>query len=159
MLTATVLWLLSGLATPVPEPARYAVVVAFAVLAVARDAGLLRLPLPQRSWQVPQDVLHRSPVRGALTFGAELGSGVRTYVSASAPYVLALALLIGGVGFGTALATGAGFGIGRAGTPLVRLLSGDPEGWDTRLRRTYRLLTTTAAVGTALALIPLLLSP
>ena len=156
VLTATVLWLLSGLAQPVPPAARYAVILLVAVLAVARDAGLVRLPLPQRTWQVPQHVLRRGPLRGALWFGVELGTGVRTYVSASTPYVLAVALLAGGAGFGTAVAAGAGFGLGRACTPLVRMLSRDPDSWDARWHRSARWLTTGAAIGMAIALVALL---
>jgi hypothetical protein len=155
-LTAMVLWLLSGLASPVPLAARHAVILLVAVLAVFRDAGLLRLPLPQQTWQVPQHVLRR-PIAGALRFGFELGTGVRTYVSASTPYVLAIALLIGGLGAGSALAAGVGFGLGRACTPLVRLLSGDPDAWDARLRRNTRRLVTGAALIMALTLVALLL--
>lgn len=159
MLTATVLWLLSGLAAPIPPPARHAVILLAAALAVLRDAGLLRLPLPQRTWQVPQHVLRR-PIAGGLRFGFELGTGVRTYLSASTPYVLAIALLVGGgvdSGLGTALAAGVGFGLGRACTPLVRLLSGAPDAWDTRLRLDARRLTTATAVVAALVLTALLL--
>jgi len=150
-LTAAVLWLLSGLTSPVPAAVRHAAVLAMAVLAVLRDAGALRVPLPQRTWQVPQHVLRR-PLRGALRFGVELGTGVRTYVSASTPYVLALALLAGGIGAAGAVAAGAGFGLGRACTPLVRLCSRNPDRWDAVLRRSTRWLTTGAAVATTIAL-------
>lgn len=147
------LWLLSGLVQPVPQPVRHGALLAAAGIAVLRDAGILRLPLPQRSWQVPQDVLRGGAVRGAVRFGLELGTGVRTYLSASAPYVLALALLLVGPALGAAAAAGAGFGIGRAGTPLARLLSRDQDGWDSRLRRSVRPLATVAAAAMAVALL------
>jgi len=157
VLTAVALWLLSGLAEPLPELARHAALLLAAGIAVLRDAGVLRLPLPQRGWQVPQHVLHGGAVGGAVRFGVELGTGVRTYLSATTPYVLALALLLGTGGVGTAVALGGGFGMGRAATPSVRMLSGDQDAWDGRLRRNARPLVTVGAVATAVALLAMLL--
>lgn len=157
VLSATVLWLLSGLAAPLPEVARYAVVFALAALAVPRDLGLLRLPLPQNARQIPQAVLQAGTLTGAGRFGLELGTGVRTYVSASAPYVLAAALLVASPGVLTTLITGVGFGIGRAATPVARALSTDDDAWDALLRRRTRPLITGAAVTVAALLAALLL--
>jgi transposase-like protein len=39
--------------------------------------------------QVPQDVFARGLYRAALQFGFEMGTGVRTYVPATTPYLLA----------------------------------------------------------------------
>jgi hypothetical protein len=150
LLSATVLWLLSGLLTPVPAGWRQGLLVLAAVAAVARDAGWLRLPLPQNARQIPQQVLQRHLVRGTLQFGFELGTGVRTYVSSSAPYVLVLAVLLTG-GPATALAIGCGFAAGRALTPALRLASGAPAAWDERLTARLRPLTCLACVGIALA--------
>lgn len=150
VLTATVLWLLSGLAAPIPAAGRDAAVLAVAALAVLRDAGLLRIPLPQNARQVPQEVLHRSWRRGALTFGFELGTGVRTFLPASAPYVLAAALLLGAPGLATAvLPAGLGFGAGRALAPMLRRASGNGTGWDAQVRARRRLLGVGAAVAVA----------
>lgn len=150
LLSATVLWLLSGLLSPVPAGWRQGLLLAAAAAATARDAGWLRIPLPQNARQIPQQVLQRHLVRGTLQFGFELGTGVRTYVSSSAPYVLALAVLLDG-GLGTALAIGCGFAAGRALTPVLRLLSGDPETWDARLTARLRALTCLACAGIAAA--------
>ncbi|MEV6105046.1 hypothetical protein AB0M28_10065 [Streptomyces sp. NPDC051940] len=117
-----------------------------ALTAALRDSGRLSLPLPQNARQIPQDVLRRHLVRGTLQFGFELGTGVRTYVSASAPYALVLAVLLAGGPPAPALAAGLGFGAGRALTPLMRLLSGAGGAWDTRLVDRLPLLT----VGSAL---------
>lgn len=156
-LTAVALWLLSGLASPLPQRVRFALILAFAAAAVLRDLGLLRLPLPQNSWQIPQHVLQRGILSGPLRFGFELGTGVRTYVSATAPYLLAIALLAGGPGILPAVLAGAGFGLGRAATPFVRLSSPDPTTWDDLLRRRSRWLaaaaTTAAAVAVTIALL------
>ncbi|MFJ4466936.1 hypothetical protein ACIP2X_05360 [Streptomyces sp. NPDC089424] len=151
VLTAGVLWLLSGLFTPLPAGVRQGLVVAAAVLAALRDAGRLRLRLPQNARQIPQDVLRRHLARGALQFGFELGTGVRTYVSASAPYAIAVAVLLSGGSAAPALAAGAGFGAGRALTPALRRLSGDGEHWDDRLARRLTGMTvlSSALIATA----------
>lgn len=157
VLSATVLWLLSGLAEPLPRPVRYGLILGAAAVAVARDLGVVRLPLPQNTWQVPQHVLQRGGWGGPLRFGAELGVGVRTYVSASAPYVLAVGLLAGGLGPGTAVLAGVGFGLGRAVTPVLRAASPDPVAWDETLRLRTRALTVTTSLATAVTLTALLL--
>lgn len=147
VLSALVLWVVSGLATPVPEPVRYGVVVALAVAGVARDAGWVSFPLPQNARQVPQNVLSDHVARGSLQFGFEMGTGVRTYVSATVPYVLAAALLLTAPDLGTAIATGAGFGLGRGLTPSARYASTDGEEWDDVLHTHLRTIKT--AAGTA----------
>lgn len=135
------LGLLSGLSAPLPDPWRYAGIVAVAVLGLLRELGLVPIRLPQNARQVPQDVLQRSLRRGALQFGFELGTGVRTYVSASAPYVLAAALLLGGQRLHVALLAGVGFGVGRALTPLTRRAAGTGDRWDADLRARIRTIT------------------
>ncbi|GAA4919644.1 hypothetical protein GCM10023223_45200 [Stackebrandtia albiflava] len=142
IVTATALWLVSGLTEPIPVEWRRWVVVAVAAVAVLRDAGVLRFPLPQNARQIPQDVIQRHLLRGSLQFGFELGTGVRTYVSASLPYVVAVALLLTGVGYPAALLAGAGFGLGRAATPLLRLASGDGDAWDRAMSRRLSLIAT-----------------
>jgi hypothetical protein len=130
-LTATVLWLLSGLAAPLPAAVRTGAVLVVAVLGVAREAGWIRIPMPQNARQIPQEVLRYRIRRGALQFGFELGTGVRTFVSASAPYVVALGLLLAHEGPATTILTGTGFGVGRAVTAAVRYASRHGD-WDDR---------------------------
>ncbi|WP_245997221.1 hypothetical protein [Streptomyces armeniacus] len=133
LLSALVLWLFSGLLSPVPPEWRHGAIVVAAVLALLRDTDVLSFPMPQNARQIPQDVLQRDLMRGTLQFGFELGTGVRTYVSASAPYVIALGVLLTGGSVATPIAIGTGFALGRALSPVVRLASGDVEGWDMRL--------------------------
>jgi len=140
-LSASVLRLLSGLAAPLPAPWRLGLVLAVAASGVLRDAGFLRVPLPQNTRQVPQEVLQRHLAHGAVQFGFELGTGVRTYVSSTAPYVVAAALLLVGPGWPAALLTGAGFGLGRAATPLTRFASGAGGSWDAALRARLPMIT------------------
>jgi hypothetical protein len=80
---------------------------------------------------VPLDVLQRGLVRGSLRFGVELGTGVRTYLSATAPYVLAAGLLLCGQHWPVAALAGLGFAGGRATTTLLRRAA--PAEWDARL--------------------------
>lgn len=150
VLSATLLWLGSGLASPLPPWLRYGAATGFAVLCVLRDAGVVALPLPQNARQIPQDVLQRHLLRGTLQFGFELGTGLRTYVTASAPYAVAVAVLLHG-GPGPALLTGVGFGTGRALTPLVRLASGDVTGWDVRLEARGKAMKVATASAVLLA--------
>ncbi|WP_285790883.1 hypothetical protein [Micromonospora sp. NBRC 101691] len=120
---------------------RYAGVVAVAALGLLRELGLVSLRLPQNARQVPQDVLQRNPRRGALQFGFEMGTGVRTYVSSSAPYVLAAALLLVGQRLDVVVLAGVGFGVGRALTPLTRRAAGSGDRWDAELRVRLRTIT------------------
>lgn len=152
VLTALGLWLLSGLARPAPPAGRYGVVLAVALLGVLRDAGLVRLRLPQNSRQVPREVLRPGLAGGVLRFGFELGTGVRTYVSSSSPYVVAVALLLSAPSPLVAALAGAGFGAGRAATPLARHASGAGDRWDRLLQARLRLLVLTGGAAIALLL-------
>lgn len=157
LLSGLVVGLLSGLSTPVPQRWRYAAIVAVAVLGLLREVGVAPIRLPQNARQVPQEVLRRGLRRGALQFGFELGTGVRTFVSASAPYVLAVAVFLGGQHWPVAALAGLGFGAGRALTPLVRYGSGAVDEWDARLQSRLRVVTVGGAATLAGAFALLLL--
>lgn len=159
LLSALGLFLVSGLSIPVPEPVRYGAVVVLAAVGVLRDAGVARFPLPQNARQIPLAVLTGNLVRGSIQFGFEMGTGVRTYVSSTVPYVLAIALLLSAPGILTALATGAGFGLGRALTPAVRYTSPDAETWDAVLHRHLHIIKLAAGLTTTTTLAILLLAP
>jgi hypothetical protein len=157
--SATVLWLLSGLAEPLPRAAAVLAMLVAALLGVLRDAKLIRIPLPQNARQVPQSVLQRGLVGGGLQFGFELGTGVRTYVSSTAPYVVALALLLSRPSLPTAVAVGLGFGAGRAITALVRRWSGlSVDAWGRHLGARIDLAIV-AASSAVLATLAVLLLP
>ncbi|HIW61702.1 MAG TPA: hypothetical protein H9881_04540 [Candidatus Stackebrandtia excrementipullorum] len=140
-LTALSLWLVSGLTMPIPAVWRYGAATFIAVVAILRDADVLRFPMPQNARQIPQEVFQRHLLRGSLQFGFELGTGVRTYVSSSAPYVVASMLLLSSDGFVAALVAGLGFGVGRATTPLARVISRDGVDWDARLAGRLPIIT------------------
>jgi len=153
--TAGVLWLLGGLTSPVPDSVARAVLLGGVALLLLREFGLLPLPLPENRRLVPQAVLHKPGLRPALIFGIELGTGVRTYVPAVAPYLLALAILLLGPDWTMVLLVALGFALGRAVMPMARLLSGEPEAWDGLLERRLRLalLTRASATVTAVAVV------
>jgi hypothetical protein len=155
VLSSLVLGLASGLFAPMPLAWRHGVIILVALLGLLWDAGAVPIRLPQNTRQVPQDVLQRNLLRGATQFGFELGTGVRTYVSASAPYVLAVAVLLAGQYLGVAILAGLGFGAGRAATPLVRFAAGATAdaaaGWDVRLRARLRAITMAGVVAMAAA--------
>ncbi|MEV4257908.1 hypothetical protein AB0J52_32505, partial [Spirillospora sp. NPDC049652] len=111
---------------PVPGPARAVLTVLVAAVAAAREAGLVRLPLPQNSRQIPQEVLMHRLRTGSLQFGFEMGTGVRTYVSASSPYVLALGLLLAHMSGPATLLAGVAFGVGRALSAALTYWARDP---------------------------------
>jgi hypothetical protein len=131
--TASTLWLLSGLASGIPEGWRIGGTSMIAVCAVLRDLQVLTFPLPENARLVPRLVFNKGERRGALQFGFEMGTGVRTFVSATAPYVLAFGILAGSADPVAAFAAGIGFGLGRWMMLLARLWSGGARAWDRRL--------------------------
>lgn len=148
LVAASVLWLLSGLPEPAPAPARAAAVAAAAAVGALREFVpllALRLPLPQNARQIPQEVLQFKPRLGPLQFGFELGTGVRTYISSTAPIVLAVAVLLSHPSPWSAATAGLGFGLGRAATAAVNLWSRS-AGWNDRAAARIGLITKITAV-------------
>lgn len=125
--------LLSGVASPLPRVWALGLMVLFAGAAVLRDAGVINFWLPQNERQVPQEVFVPGRFRGALRFGYEMGTGVRTYMTSTAPFVVLFGVVLLGNGRIVALAAGLGFGLGRALMPLSRYLSQARESWDAAL--------------------------
>jgi hypothetical protein len=123
-LTAVVAWVLSGLAAPLGMTARLTVlgVMALFVWLCKHSPYLKNVKLPEARRQIPAEVFGGSLKRGAYQFGFELGTGVRTYAPAAAPYLLLLVLLLGHLTLGVALAIGIGYGLGRA-VPLMAQFS------------------------------------
>jgi hypothetical protein len=148
-------WLLSGLGRDLPTLPRAAAVVVLAVLALLRDGGIVELRLPQPLRQVPRSIFTEGLPRAALRFGFELGTGVRTYITSSLPYLLLIMLLLTGPSYGLAVLAGVGFGLGRAVVPLLRLASRRPEGWDRRMSEQARWLVAACATLSLMAVIAL----
>ena len=144
-------WLISGLVRPVWAPARIGLLVVIALAALADELFGTRWRWPQNARQVPQAIRHRAPRVAMLQFGFELGTGLRTFVTAKAPYVVVSVVLLAGLPIVEALALGAGFGAGRALMPLTRTWHQATSDWDHRLERASRWVkvTTTALAGCA----------
>lgn len=125
VLTALVVWVLSGFTEPLPDGARLALLGAGGAILWAAKHGPLRgvLRLPEARRQIPAEVFGANLVRGAYRFGFELATGVRTYTPSAAPYVLLLTVLVTRPPLGIALLMGAGFGAARAAPLLLRLVA------------------------------------
>lgn len=105
-----------------PEARRVAAALAVATL-LLRELGLVRFKLPQNARQVPQFVT-RIPFWGALQFGAEMGTGMRTYSPTGWPHAVAVLLMLLAT-WQEALLAGAGFALGRALMLLTFLAATD----------------------------------
>jgi hypothetical protein len=145
------LWGISGLFTPIADLWKISALFLVGVVVVGQEVGFLRLKLPANKRQVPQEVFTNGPYRAAVRFGFELGTGVRTYLPSSVPYLLATAVILLQPHFLHALVAGLSFGLGRASMALLRTASPDPDGWDTVLRHRLRLIQHAAALTAVLA--------
>lgn len=116
LVSALALAVLVGLSMWVPRPSGLVagLTIGVGLLAVLRDRGVLRLALPENHRQIARDVVSDLGNWGFLQFGFELGTGVRTIVSASTPYALVVALVVGGPGLPVFVVAAVGFGLGRA---------------------------------------------
>lgn len=120
LVTSLVLFIASGLLSPIPDAARGVVTVGVAALLMLHVLRIVCLDfLPQRRYQIPRETFTAEPTRAAFRFAFELGSGVRTYITAAAPYAAATLLLLAlpsalSTATSAVLATGVGFGVGRS---------------------------------------------
>jgi hypothetical protein len=100
-----------------PAPVRYGLFALVAVPVLLRELELVRFAVPQNARLVPEDVQHLRRW-GALQFGFEMGTGMRTYSPSGLPHVvLAAVLLI--VPLPAAFALAVGFAVGRLAMPLL----------------------------------------
>ena len=125
--------------TPPPGPAAAGLAV-LACLALLRDLGVTRFWMPENRRQVRQTVLRLRPLVGDVMFGFEMGTGARTYVPASSPYLVILVVAALGEGVFPGLAAGTAFGLSRGLVVVDRSLHRNRAGWDTALERGTRLL-------------------
>lgn len=128
--TATLIAALGSLPRAVlPDAVVAGAVVVLLGLVLLHELGALHLRLPQNARQVPERIVEAGPRFGALQFGLEMGTGMRTYLTSAAPYALLalVALVAGPTEF---LAAGAGFGGGRALMTLARNGHPQPPEWD-----------------------------
>jgi hypothetical protein len=111
----------------VPMPVRAALLAAAALVVLGRELGLWRFRVPENARLVPEDVQHRAEW-GALQFGFEMGTGMRTYSPSALPHlVLAAVVLV--VPLPVALAVAAGFAGGRLAMPVLSNAWSDDGSW------------------------------
>jgi hypothetical protein len=153
--TAILVWLMSGLSEPVPAAIGTGVLGVLAVVAVMRDTSLLRFRRPECNRQVPRELLTtKGAVAVPLQFGFEMGTGLRTHLTATAPHLLACTILLIRPSLAIAMLAGASFGIGRMLHPLLRLWSRTGGGaWDTSLSVWNDRIVATSTVLCAVAVV------
>jgi len=118
-LIAGALFVANGLLSPLPAQWRGGLALCTLALLALHATRVLCLDLPQRTYQIPRETFTRRPSHAAFRFAFELGTGVRTYITATAPYALALVLLLSlpqGLGPAalSACAAAVGYGLGRS---------------------------------------------
>ncbi|GAA2207173.1 hypothetical protein GCM10009850_026310 [Nonomuraea monospora] len=99
------------------------------LLALGCDVGLLPFRLPQNARQVPSSIVARSDGSGALQFGFEMGTGLRTFMPTHLPYVLVSLILLAAPWWSAPFA-GFCFGAGRAIMVLSAVRRGNAADWD-----------------------------
>ena len=156
-LTGLALWLVGGLVHALPTTVRDAVLIVGAGGLLIPAGRRLSSRLPQRTWQIPQDVFRWSPVAGSFRFGLELGVGFRTYVSSPWAYVALLTVVLYAATPVWALVLGVSFGVGRGLLPAMEMLHcrstrDDSDSRSTAgMMRAIDLLGMAAVVGVAIA--------
>jgi hypothetical protein len=141
----------------VPAPVRWAVFGAAALVVLARELGLVRLRVPENARLVPEDVQHRAHW-GALQFGFEMGTGMRTYSPSALPH-LALAAVVLVVPFPVAFALASGFAAGRLAMPMLSNAWSADGSWTAVWARSEPLVRPLLALTCLGALAALLLLP
>lgn len=101
----------------VPGPVRWVLFGVVALPVLLRECGLVRFRVPENARLVPEDVQHLREW-GALQFGFEMGTGMRTYSPSALPHLAMVAVVLV-VPFPAAFALAAGFAGGRLAMPLL----------------------------------------
>ena len=133
-------------------PVRAVVAGLAAVVVMGRELGFWRFPVPENARLVPEDVQHQGHW-GALQFGFEMGTGMRTYSPSALPHLVLVAVLLV-VPLPAAFALAAGFALGRLAMPVLSNAWSDDGSWTAvwaRAERVVRPLLALTCVG-ALAL-------
>jgi hypothetical protein len=136
----------------VPLPVRAALFGVAALVVLGREIGLWRFPVPENARLVPEEVQHRAEW-GALQFGFEMGTGMRTYSPSALPH-LALAAVVLVVPLPLAPAVAAGFAAGRLAMPVMSNGWSDDGSWTevwSAAERVVRPVLAFACVGALIA--------
>ena len=134
------------------SPALLPVAIALAIAGVLREAGLVRLPVPQWRRQVPESWHHALPLPlWSLGYGAGLGAGILTFQPVATFLIVAVAAAASGTTAAVLALTA--FGAGRAlGAAL-------PPAFVDVMAALYRPMRRTNAVALALLALALVAAP
>ena len=154
----------AGLRALVPFGALLVIAALLAAAYGLHEAGVWRLPHPERAWQVPNSWIMERPVLGAVAFGLILGAGIFTFIPFTSFYLLLVWELLAGPVAGAVL--GGAYGLARAlpvlagawpsarGEPIaplhMRILTASPG--------LHRATSGLLLVSAGLLLVPLLLA-
>lgn len=116
-------------AIPLPDPVWSALMLVVGMLLSLRHIGVISFWMPENQRLVPETVFRFGPVIGAAQFGLEMGTGMRTYVTSSLPYLLLLDAVLARDPAACVLA-GVGFALGRSLMATLSVSSAEPTGWD-----------------------------
>ncbi len=135
-----VLGVVAGVSTQLPLVMRVAVGVAGVVVLIGLEFAGRVDDLPQNGRLVPEHVALNGS-EGIFQFGFEMGTGVRTYVTSSVPYLLVLSVALAG-SLSAGVVAGAAFGVGRFLLAVTRLsFSEDSDQWATGMSALSRPLS------------------
>jgi len=104
---------------------RLTVAIAISVYGLLADNVAMGFPRPGAHMQVPSDILTRGDA-GSFLFGLAMGTGSLTYITTSAPWVVAGFAALAGTGFAALIAAGLAFGSARGAIHLAKWFSKDP---------------------------------
>ncbi|GAA1830433.1 hypothetical protein GCM10009836_05520 [Pseudonocardia ailaonensis] len=138
----------------VPAPVRWGIAGALALAVLGRECGLWSFPVPENGRLVPERVQHLKEW-GALQFGFEMGTGMRTYSPSALPHLVLLAIVLV-VPFPAAFAAGLGFALGRLAMPLLSNAWSDDGAWTAvwaRAEKVVRPILAVTCVGSLTALV------
>ncbi|MDN5931845.1 MAG: hypothetical protein L0I24_12420 [Pseudonocardia sp.] len=141
----------------VPAPVRWVLVGVAAVAVVLRECGVWQFRVPENARLVPEDVQHLREW-GALQFGFEMGTGMRTYSPSALPHLVLLAVVLV-VPFPAAFAVAAGFAAGRLAMPLLSNAWSDDGRWTEVWSRTQAWVRPVLALTVVGSLAALMLVP
>lgn len=112
------------------------------------DVSVDACQLPQRRRLIPERVWYGNPAISAARFGFEHGAVFRTYITAGAPYVFVLALILLDIGAWYIVLGGAAVGIGKGLTPLQYAIAG-VDGWQSHVERHSRTVERVSTIAVA----------
>src|SRR5437016_3767738 len=113
VMSASAAWIVSGVGQSIPSGWRIGLLGAAAFFVLLRDFRVISFWLPEPLRQVPRSIFQRGLTLAAFQFGIELGTGLRTYLTSTVPYLLAVGIIFAGESYLAAAIAGLGFGLGR----------------------------------------------